>query len=213
MLRIFVLKSQAKNLRMVLPITPAQYSVTSEMGMNVMEMSRAADISIPGNMKLGKITIEALLPAQLYPFCNPGTVPRPDYYIEKLEKWQKRKERLHFFIKGTSVSRFVYIARLEWREEDGTCDVKATIELQELRTVQPVRTAKNTKISARTDVPRSLPYNYTCVKGDTLTALCKKVYGNQGYAPSLATYNALPSVTYMAAGLVITFPVIERLSL
>ena len=114
-------------------MTPSSYSWTHANRVETVQLDQVGEINLPGGALLGSCTLEALLPARLYSFCNPGAVANPYRYLEQLERWSDSGTPVRFLVSGTPTNALVLIESVEYGEQDGTNDIYATIILRQYR--------------------------------------------------------------------------------
>lgn len=180
MLRILTLLDDAKGQEVPLPVTPSSYSWSYGNQVETVYLDQGGEINLPGEAVLGRTTLECLIPAQRYPFCNPGAVINPDYYISALRGWMKTGTTVRFLVSGTAINEQVLVENLNIGEQDGTNDVYASITLRGYRVpttaVLPVSGTGST--SRPSSAATSTSKTYTVVGGDTLWGIAQRFYGD-----------------------------------
>ena len=142
-----------------------------------------------------------MLPAQLYPFCTPGAVADPKYYLDILTQWSANADVCRYIVVGAGVNSPVLLGEVSYREEDGSNDVYVTIPLYEYRYLEEAQIEQLTENSVRvveTSAAPTTAEKYTVARGDSLWAICKKFYGDGSLAYKLATANNIrnPNLIY-----------------
>lgn len=124
--------------------------------------------------------LTCLLPAQAYPFNQPGAGTNPWVYLEQLEKWSDAGTVLRFVVSGTPVNAAVLLDPIRYREQDGTGDLYCTIPLRGYRALAAETTeSRRTGNGARTvEAEPERAETYTVAAGDTLSAICRRFYGD-----------------------------------
>lgn len=180
MMRILTLLDDAKGQEIPLPVTPPSYSWSFGNQVETVYLDQGGEINLPGEAVLGRTTLECLLPAQRYPFCNHGAVINPDYYLSIFRGWAAAGTPVRFLVSGTSLNEQVLVESVEMGEQDGTNDVYASITLRGYRapttSVLPVSGTGNT--SRPSAAATSTSKTYTVVSGDTLWGIAQRFYGN-----------------------------------
>ena len=103
---------------------------------------------------------------------------------------------------------------MEWREQDGTGDIYASLWLREYTDLEAREVAAAEDIvsvtgnSSRPAESSSISQSYTIVKGDTLSAICRRYYGkySAAYYNALARYNGIQNPHLIYPGTTITIP-------
>lgn len=204
--RPFIFRQSSKEL--VLPVTPESYRVEKGNNIEIVNIHELGDAVLVGYGILATIKVSCLLPANDYPFADSDD---PEPYIDQFQKWIRQKRRLRFIVGGTGVNVPAVIENLQYGESDGTNDVYADITLREYRTLDPVQlTAPPTANSPRfvENEDRAGMQTHKIVYGDTLSALCRKYYGDgsQKMWEKLAVYNNQPNPHLVPLGTVLNFP-------
>ena len=87
MRRIMSFLEEGAGKELVLPVTPSSYTWDHANRVETIQLDQLGEINLPGGALMGSCTLDVLLPARLYSFCNPGAVANPYIYLEQLEKW------------------------------------------------------------------------------------------------------------------------------
>ena len=191
---------------LILPVTPASYEWGAGKNMETVNINSLGDVYLPGGQTKHTGKISCLLPAQSYPFLEAGARTEPSYYLRQLTAWAQGREAVRFLITETLVNALVYIEDVTYGEQDGTGDVYVTITLREQTqleagTVTGGAAGADTGSQSRGNAGHDKETAYTVVKGDTLSALCRRYYGNSSarYYNALARYNGIanPHLIYV----------------
>lgn len=189
----------------ILPVTPGSYEWSAGKNMETVNISGKGDVYLPGGQTRHTGKISCLLPGQDYPFMEPGARADPDYYLRYLTVWARDGKAVRFLITQSQVNAMVYIEDVTYGEQDGTGDVYATITLRE-QTALEARTVtqagQSTQAgSGRTEGGPGQETAYVVVKGDCLSVLCRRFYGDgtAKYYNALAKYNGIknPHLIYV----------------
>ena len=106
---------------LTLPVTPAGYAWGVGRNMEAINISQLGDVYRPGGRsRFSGEALECLLPAQNYPWMEPGAISDPQYYLDILTAWAAAGEPVRYIVSGTEINTLVYLESVEWREQDGT---------------------------------------------------------------------------------------------
>lgn len=196
---------------LTLPVTPARYAWGVGRNMETIHISQLGDVYRPGGRsRFSGEALECLLPAQNYPWMEPGAIANPQYYLDILTAWAAAGEPVRYIVSGTEINTLVYLESVEWREQDGTGDVYASLWLREYTELAALETAgaAATGNGARPAERSSDQKSYTIVRGDTLSAICRRYYGKYSadYYNALARYNGIQNPHLIYPGTTITIP-------
>ncbi len=202
----------------VLPVTPSSYSWGASKDLNAVDMDSVGSVYLPGNKSAHKDSIQCLFPAQRYPFCAPGAVIDPQYYISLFTALAEQRKIVRYIV-GNRVNAQVLIEEFKYQEQDGTGDVYGTIWIAEYTdlaavTTQTTAVRSDTGNYARTTEPEvTAVQTYTVVKGDCLSVICRRFYGNGGPAwyNALAKYNGIKNPNLIFPGQILTIPPAEQM--
>ena len=196
-----------------LPVTPSRYRWGSAQQLNQVDIDAVGTVALPGGRAAHTDSVECMFPAQRYPFCSPGAVIDPMYYIRLFERLIAGKKVVRYIVEGR-INVPVLVEEIVYEERDGTKDVYATLYLAEHIELEAVTT------ETRTTNPDTGNYNrsddsgdgqtesYTVVSGDPLSAICRRFYGNGGpaYYNALAKYNSIKNPNLIFPGQQLTIP-------
>ena len=196
---------------LTLPVTPARYAWGVGRNMETIHISQLGDVYRPGGRsRFSGEALECLLPAQNYPWMEPGAIANPQYYLDILTAWAAAGEPVRYIVSGTEINTLVYLESVEWREQDGTGDVYASLWLREYTELAAQETAgaAATGNGARPAERSGDQKSYTIVWGDTLSAICRRYYGKYSadYYNALARYNGIQNPHLIYPGTTITIP-------
>lgn len=204
--RIIILKNTVTGQELTMPVTPPSYPMAAGRTPERLDMAQTGQVALPGLRSLFNEKLQVMLPAQLYPFCTPGAVADPEYYLELLRAWSEAGDVCRYIVTGTGVNSPVILGVIEWQETDGSNDVYATIPLQEYRYLDEVVVEETQNSSRPTEGGDITASSYTVQAGDTLAAICKKIYGDASLAYKLATANGIANPNLIYVGQVLTLP-------
>lgn len=207
-LKKFIFKDTKSNTELILPVTPASFEISHGINVEVINVHTLGDVALPGYSTLPTIKIACLFPAKKYPFNQPGTRLDPySYYIKKLEQWRDNHSILRFIISETSVNEQVIITDVLFGEKDGTGDVYATISMRGYKTLSAGSNSTGNK-SRSSEKQTGDTKTYIVKKGDTLSAICRKYYGDSSLSlcKRLGAYNNIKNINLIYPGQAIKIP-------
>ncbi len=207
--RIIILKNTDTGQALTLPVTPSSYPMAAGRAVERLDMAQTGQIALPGLKSLFVGTLEFMLPAQSYPFLTAGAVAQPSHYLGQLTEWSAAANVCRYIVTGTDINAPVLLGPLDYGENDGTNDVICKLPLYEYRYLDEAKAEKVTQNNGRPVDAASQPEtagSYTVVKGDSLWAICKKIYGDGSLAYKLATANGIKNPNLIYPGQVLTLP-------
>lgn len=211
--RYIILRNTETGQELTLPVTPASYPMAMGRAVETLDMAETGQISLPGLRSLFDEAIEGFFPARLYPFCAPGAVADPQYYIGLLTQWSEAAQVCRYIVSGTGINVPVLLGPLSYGEEDGSNDVRYTIPLREYRYLEDavVEETGNTDRPVEPAAEPKTAERYTVEAGDCLWTICRRVYGDGALAYQLATANNIANPDLIYPGQVLDLP--DRASL
>lgn len=211
MLRHIIIKNTEQNSELTLPVTPEQFTISHGIRFETINIHTVGDVNIAGYPTLATVKIDCMFPAQYYPFNNFSSTIGPYDYITIFQNYCDYRPLLRFVVSGTTINLPVQMESIDYGEKDGTNDVYATLTMREkkiLTAVQPGVTMKSVSLtrSYSAGSTQNKANSYTVVRGDTLSGICRKQYGDAGLYPKLATYNGIKNASLISVGQVIKLP-------
>lgn len=194
------------NREYIFPVTPPKFEVSYGLKYEVINIHEIGDVALAGNKELNEIKIDCMFPSKAYPFNQPKTDINPYNNIKKFEDWISKKTLLRFVISKTTVNRLVKVKKITYGEQDGSGDVNASIILQEIKSLNQDKKVSSTGNNSRTSEKKITATSYTVKKGDTLSAIARKFYGNANQYQKLATYNNIKNPNIIRIGQIIKIP-------
>ena len=197
------------NETLLLPVTPSSYEIDHGINNEKISLTELGDIFLPGKRYMMNIVLDCLFPAQKYSFNNEGAIIDPYFYVKKFEDWCDNQAILRFIISETNVNTTCFIESINFSERDGTGDIYAKLKIAQYRVLKNISTqiSKDTGNKQRNeDIKKEKTKSYSVVKGDTLSAICRKFYGDANLYNKLAKYNNIKNPHLIFVGQVITIP-------
>lgn len=196
-----------------LPVTPASYRWGAKQTVNDVEVDGVGTVHLPGLCAAHSDQIDCMFPAQAYPFCAPGAVLDPQYYISFFRALAAERQVVRYIV-GSRVNVKVLVEEFLYSEKDGTGDVYATIYLKEYRDLdaaaaetEAVRPATGNAARPAETESAAVQY-YTVQRGDCLSVICRRFYGSgtAKYYNAVAKYNGIKNPHLIYAGQKLTLP-------
>ena len=203
-------------MELALPVTPSSYAWSVGRRVETVQLDQLGEINLPGGTAMGSCTLEALLPARLYTFCNPGAQADPERYLSQLERWCAQGRVLRFLVSDTSLNVPVLLEQVSREERDGTNDVYATLSLRQYQKPSvPVLAVEGNgeETDSPSDPGAALERTYTVVKGDTLWGIARRFYGKGSLYTRIADANSgiIKNPNLIYPGQVLTIPPLAQL--
>lgn len=185
----FWLIDEKNAIHLLLPVTPAGYSMDHGNEMEVVRATEKGDINISGHKRLKSIRVEGLFTTHEYPFLNKITYPVACAmdYTNLIKMWIDEKIVVRFIIASEGVTRIngqFYIENINYSENNkSNGDISYVIDLREYRPMNtPVVKSQIVTMDKNKSRPPSSPSKntnaYTVVSGDYLIKISRKVYGD-----------------------------------
>lgn len=207
MLRKLSFVDEATGTELTLPVTPEGYEWTRQITYETVRVDQLGELNFPGEKRLQEKRIACLLPAREYPFLTPGAEARPQRYLEQLEQWLQGRTVLRYIVSGTDINEAVRITAVTQGENDGTNDVNCTITLLEY--LAPEVATRSGGSRAGTAVTAAM--TYVVGKGDTLSGIARRFYGDASLYWRLAAANNIANPNLIYVGQVLTIPEADKL--
>lgn len=197
--------------KLQLPVPPREYTVGKTSNNSTFSVENIGEISFIGKSNLTTLpSIATFFPKNIYSFCQYSTFPEPNECVALINKWIDSGKPIRYMITGTSINMECTIESFEYKEQDGTGDIFFTLELKEYRRIALKTTTATTSKTTGTPIrvaAKVIPKTYTVVKGDTLSLISKKVYGNSNKWQDIFNKNKSkiknPSMIYIGQVLII----------
>lgn len=185
----------SKKLR--IPVLPSSYQVSSAQMDETVTVTGLGEILLKGKRGLLQVSFSSFFPSFYDPgYCEYSGLKSPMQYVDMIESI-KRSGTVKLVMTGTSASMRCRIQSFEWGEDDGTGDVSYTLAMKEYRNVHagvssvvtldsvqgsPGAGETVSATASRASDERTGPTTYTVRKGDTLSAIARKLTGSASWA-------------------------------
>lgn len=201
-----IFKDTEKNMELILPVTPPSFELSQGINVETINMHAVGDVALAGYGTLPTFRIDCMLPTKKYPFNQPNTDLNPYNYIKKFENWCNKHTILRFVVSKTKINIPVIITDITYSEKDGTGDVYASITIRKYRKLAQVQKNNTGNRARSTEKSTANPNTYIIKKGDTLSAICRKFYGNSSLSSKLAKYNGIKNQNLIYTGKTLKIP-------
>ncbi len=204
----FIFKDTVKNTELVLPITPKSYQIEHGINVETININSIGDVSLAGFRTVSSIKVDCILPARAYPFNQPNIDLNPFNYISKFETWCDNHTVLRFIISDTIVNTSVIIEDVLYGEQDGTGDLYCTLNLKTYYVITKPQTSNTGNASREINkyTSQNAEQSYVIKDGDTLSAICRKFYGDSSLYPKLGKYNNIKNYNLIFPNQVLKIP-------
>lgn len=212
-MRRFLFKNTVTEEVLVLPVTPSGYRITHGHQSVQVDMHGTGPVNLPGEAALLDETIEGFFPAHAYPFNQPEASTNPFEPLETLEKWSDAGVPVRFIVSDTPVNALVLLDPITYQERDGTGDVYYTLRIRGYRILTACVTESEATGNAQRAVETEPAHanTYVVQKGDSLSAIARRVYGDASLYGRLAAANAIANPNLIYPGQVLSLPDVEAL--
>ena len=204
--RSIILKNTVTGQELTLPVTPPRYPMEAGRTVEHIDMAQTGQIALPGLKRLLNENLEAMFPAQKYPFCTAGAVADPNHYISLLCEWSRAGNVCRYIVTGTEVNVPVLLGPIRYEERDGTNDVYATIPLHGYSYLDEVRVENTQNLSRPPAGTEELPEVYVAEAGDSMWSIAKKMYGDSSLAIRLVDANGVANPNAVMPGQPVFLP-------
>ena len=205
----FIFLDTEKNEEILLPVTPEGYEIDHGINSEKINLTELGTTNIPGKRYMMNINISCLFPAVEYGFLNEGAKTDPYFYVKKFEEWCDSGKVIRFIISRTNINTTCFIESIKFKEQDGTGDVYADINVAQCRVLSTADSSikSETGNNARSETEsKKAETPYTIKKGDTLGGICRLYYGDSSLYSKLAAYNGIKNANIIYAGNTIKIP-------
>lgn len=184
------------NLYLQLPVNPEKISITSPFGLETVKIASLGEIAKIGERGFKQMSFNSFFPRDYNSsYCEYEDFLLPFKWVEQIEKWRDERRNIRLIITGTPISIPVFISEftIDPKPAGSPGDVYYSITLAEFRPqvvrelgtnkkakgeVKGVSTTKSSKVKQRPTTDKKKSKTYTVVRGDSLSLIAKKQYGD-----------------------------------
>jgi len=182
-----------------LPVPPSEIRISYGKTIDTINLLQLGEIDFQTGTKLTEITFSSFFP-RFYDasYCSYSNIPKPEEALKKILDWIADKSPLVFLITNTSLNDVFNIVNIEYSYRGGDVgDIYYDLHLRRHRTVKVYKVGENptTQTSQTSKKPvtrtqaKQTAKTYTVKKGDTLSAIAQKMYGNSNKWKDIYTKN------------------------
>lgn len=195
-----------------LPVPPQEYEVVTGMNHTKVNVHELGEVLLMGKPKLTTISLTSYFPIRYDGLCQYKDIPWPQACINKIDRWKKSGKPIRLIITGDGlkVNLPCVIEDFNYKQIAGPQDIHFTLELVEYRFIKakPTTAAKSTAnktttTSTKRTTTKSSSSTYTIKKGDTLSGISKKVYGDASRWKEIKTKNSIKDEKKIRVGQVL----------
>jgi len=159
--------------RLVLPVTPWKYSVTTRQNNKIVDILDFGEALIFGTTALKNLKLSCFFPAlkHQYPFVVGDNSREPSECVDLLTNWKEGKKPVRVIITDSPVNLQMAIQKFGYNEKDGSRDIYYSIDFEEYRDLNVIPANYNRQIDNQT----GLKYRPT---GDGLESIQSKLVNN-----------------------------------
>lgn len=183
----FWLKNQMKGTSMMLPVTPDGYENSFGREIETVRATDKGDINVLGKTKPQSPSISGFFPENEYSFCRSSGISANTAmdYVETLKAWMDDGDIVRVVVaddKGAKINEQFYIESIDYSskyEDNG--DIPFTIRFRQYVPLNVLTVQKSSTANAArkdTSTAKAKAKTYTVKKGDSLSAISRKMYGD-----------------------------------
>lgn len=209
---IFTFLDYNRKDKLILPVPPADVRISYGKMVETVSLINLGEIDFHTGTKLTEISFSSFLPKYYDPaYCCIQDIPEPKEALEKILRWIAKREPIIFGITNTPIQDVFNIINIDYFYKGGSVgEIDFELHLRRHRGVKIYKVGEVTTPKPQTRVnTKTAPKTYTVKKGDTLSIIAQKVYGDSKKWVDI--YNANKSKignnpNKLKEGLVLTIP-------
>lgn len=169
--------------KLILPVPPSDVRISYGKMVETVNLINLGEVDFHTGTKLTEISFSSFLPKYYDPaYCCIQDIPEPRDALEKILKWVSKREPVVFSITNTPIRDVFNIINIDYFYKGGSVgEIDFEIHLRRHRGVKvykvgeatPTPTTQTTRVNTKKP-----PKTYTVKKGDTLSIIAQKVYGD-----------------------------------
>lgn len=178
----FWLKNETKGLNLMLPVTPEGYENSIAREIETVRATEKGDLNVLGKMVPQSFSVSSFFPENPYSFSAESGIPVNTAmdYVNLLEVWIRDGDIIRVVVAdeiGAKINGQFYLEQLEYssKKEDNR-DIPFTLHFREYIRMNTATVQKGS--TRATAAATSQKKTYTVVKGDCLSAIARRMYGD-----------------------------------
>ncbi len=187
--------------RMILPVTPREYSVSTGQGNKVIEVEQLGEALVFGLPSAVKISFECFFPNQEhnYPFVV-GDDKDPTTLVQTIIKWKESRKPVRVIITDSPVNMMAGIMSFNYKEQDGSRDIYYSISFTEYKDLNTPQANNNKQINDDTGLKNRPSPSIRAdgaskiSNGSDIVDAARKVYGTANKWRRIAKSNDLKNL-------------------
>lgn len=208
----FAFREDTTKKEIILPVPPSEMRVQTGKGIETVQVLNKGEVDFPLGARLWTVSFESFFPVFYDPtFCITPDILSPVEYVNQFCEWSENSKVVRFIVSNL-INDLFYIQDFEYRLQGGNeGDIFYTITLRKYREVKVSK--KSVQISSTTTQERppsrERPRYYIVQKGDTLSEIAQRFYGNSNVWRTIYNVNKKiigPNPNLLKEGIKIILP-------
>lgn len=139
------------NEKITLPVTPAQFEVSTAQGNKIVGIVNIGEALIFGMPKLKRVSMDCFFPhpSHDYPFVV-GDAWEPSKYIELITKWKESRSPVRVLITDAGVNLVMGIMNFDYKKKDGTGDMYYRLSFTEYKELNTPAANNDKSVDSKT---------------------------------------------------------------
>lgn len=177
----FAFREDATKKEIIIPVPPSEMRVQTGKGIETVQTLNKGEVDFPLGAKLWTVSFESFFPLYYDPtFCVTTDLLSPLEYINQFCEWAENDKIIRFIVSNL-INDLFYVQDFEYRLQGGNeGDIFYSITLRKYREVKVSKRTVQISSSTTQERPpsREKPRYHIVQKGDTLSEIAQKYYGN-----------------------------------
>lgn len=177
----FAFREDTTKKEIILPVPPSEMRVQTGKGLETIQVLNKGEVDFPLGARLWTVNFESFFPLYYDPtFCVTADILSPVEYVTQFCEWSENNKVIRFLV-SSLINDLFYIQDFEYRLQGGNeGDIFYSITLRRYRKVKVNEKSVQISSTSAQERPasRERPRYYIVEKGDTLSKIAQKFYGN-----------------------------------